>query len=341
MTVPPARHHPLRSWTILALAVLPPLLAACGDASRQVLERELASAQGRFRMGVGDLGPARDEATARATALPEAARRHQPGDRFLYSNGRIAEVIEAEGVVVVWDEGGGQGAAATINPAFPAFSSSSARFTRTTRLGGDPPEGLWPLGGPPQAYNAVTTRTEPATGEERSFRSRRECVAEPPASVETPHGPYMAIPIVCRHFSGRRLNQSATLRWDMVPALGHWVRHVETDQRGQIRREVYLEAIEPGPWLGEAARRRLGQSLRQALERQPSGTVIGFEDRAAGLHGYLMVTATFVETAAGERFCRGYTLTIARSGAKADGAPTDYPGSSCRIDGAWKLPAGF
>jgi surface antigen len=320
----------------IAGVLLLTLLGGCVD--RTLAERELQSLQARMRMGVGDIGAPQYESAAREASLPETARKFRPGDRFVYSDGRIETVVAAEGVLVVWNEGGGQSRTATVNPAFPYFTRTTGRYDRVAEVGGDHPGGLWPLGGGAvQGYNAIVERTERQTGETQLFRSRRECAVQAPATVETPLGPFTAMPVDCRYFSGRRLNPRGTYRYDMVPSLGYWVRHVETDERGVIEREIYLLAIEPGPWLESRSRRRIGELLRSVLETAPSGEVVRFDDRRDGLSGYVMATATFEYPDAPGRFCRAYSLTIATG----DDAAVDYPGTSCRIDGRWALPDGF
>ncbi len=313
------------------------LLAACAEGS--VADRELQSLQARMRMGVGDLGPRQELAATKMAALPAEARRHRVGDRLLYSDGRVEVVTAAEGLVVTFDEGMGQSRTQTVNPAFPFFSRTTGRYDRLAEIGGDPPEGLWPLGRQGvQGYNAVVLRTERETGQAQRFRSRLECETRAPATIETPLGRFSTLPVECRVFSGRRLTPRGSERFDMVPALGHFVRHVETDQGGVVEREVYLLGIEPGPWLDGPARRRLGEQLRAVLERQPSGEVVPFADRASGLTGFMMAAATFADPARPGEFCRAYTITLA---AAAGVEATDYPGRSCRIAGSWRLPEGF
>ena len=321
----------------LAATLLLALLGGCANTG-SVAQRELQSLQARMRMGVGDLGPRQEAATARETAPPAEARQHRLGDRFLYSDGRVEVVTAVEGMTVTWDEGDGQSRTATFNPAFPYFTRTTGRYDRVVEIGGDPPEGLWPLGGQAvQGYNAVILRTERATEAAERFRSRRECATQAPTTIDTPLGRYTALPVECRVFSGQRLSPRGTERFDMVPALGHFVRKVETDRRGVVASEVFLMGIEPGPWLGDAARRRLGEILRPVLEQQASGEVAPFVFPNAALSGYVMATATFADPAAPGRFCRAYAITIA----DAAGVATDYPGTSCRVDGRWTLPKGF
>ena len=331
MTPTVGRRRP-RFERLLAVALLA-LATACAD--RETVRLELESAQARARVGLGDRGAAQDEAALRQAQLPTTARRYRVGDRFRYSDEEVHVVTEVEGQVVAWDDGNGRQRVATFNPMFPAWRDDSRRFTRLAEIGGDAPDGLWPLGGQPrQAYNVVVMRTDRESGETRRFGSRLECDSPPAVTVEGPLGPDSVVPVSCRYFSGRRLNQSQVRRYDMVPALGHWVRYVETDIRGTLRRESELLGIEPGPWLDPQARRRLGALLREVLEERASGEAVPYADRASGLEGLMMATATFVGDAT---VCRSYTLTIA----EPDGAATDYPGRSCRGADGWALPPGF
>ncbi len=320
---------------LLAVALLASV-SACAD--RETVRLELESAQARARVGIGDLGPAQDEAELRQAELPPTARRYRIGDRFRYDTEEVHEVTEVEGQIVVWDEGGGRQRVTTFNPAFPALREVSRRYDREARIGGDAPDGLWPLGGQPrQSYNVAVMRTDRESGETRRFGSRLECDSPAAVTVDGPLGPDAVVPVTCRYFSGRRLNQSQVRRYDMVPALGHWVRYVETDIRGNLRHESALLGIEPGAWLDPAARRRLGALLREVLEERVSGEVVPFTDRSSGLEGLMMATATFVGDAGGGAVCRSYTLTIA----EGDGAATDYPGRGCRGADGWALPPGF
>lgn len=320
---------------LLATALLV-TVGACAD--RETVRLELESAQARARVGIGDLGPAQEEAALRQAELPPTARRYRVGDRFLYDADEVHEVVEVEGQIVVWDEGGGRQRVTSFNPAFPALREDTSRYERVATIGGDAPDGLWPLGGQPrQAYNVVVMRTDRESGETRRFGSRLECDSPAAVTVDGPLGPDAVVPVTCRYFSGGRLNQSQVRRYDMVPALGHWVRYVETDVGGNLRHQSELLGIEPGPWLEPVARQRLGTLLREVLEERGSGEAVPFADRASGLAGLMMATATFVDDAGGVAVCRSYTLTIAES----DGAATDYPGRSCRGADGWALPAGF
>lgn len=312
------------------------LVAACADS--KTVRLELESAQARARVGFGDRGAPQEEAALRAAELPAAARRHRVGDRFLYSDETIHEVVEVEGQVVAWGEGDERLRVASFNPVFPAWREDSRRYARVAEIGGDAPAGLWPLGGQPrQAYNVVVLRTDRESGETRRFGSRLECDSPAPVTVEGPLGAYAAVPVTCRYFSGRRLNQSRVRRYDMVPELGHWVRHVETELDGAVRIERELVGIEPGSWLEPAARRRLGEQLRTVLETRPSGEPVAFADGRSGLEGLIMATATFADPVEIDRLCRSYTLSIA----DGDGTATDYPGRSCRAAEGWSLPDGF
>lgn len=328
-------------WTGLVrvrpLAVLL-LVLAVGCADRETVRLGLESAQARARVGFGDRGAPQEQAALREAELPAAARRYRLGDRFLYSDGASHEVVEVEGQVVVFDEGSERLRVASFNPVFPAWREDSRRYARVAEIGGDDPAGLWPLGGQPrQAYNVVVLRTERETGETRRFGSRLECDSPAQVTVDGPLGAYAAVPVTCRYFSGRRLNQTRVRRFDMVPALGHWVRYVETDLRGEVRRERDLIGIEPGPWLGPKSRQLLGERLRTVLENRPSGEPLAFTDAASGLDGLVMATATFADPAGGRAVCRSYTVSIA----EGDGTATDYPGRSCRGSNGWILPQGF
>ena len=323
-----------RVWPLAVLL----FVAAVGCADREAVRLELESVQARARVGFGDRGAAQEQDALRDAELPAAARRYRVGDRFFYSDGAVHEVVEVEGQVVTFDEGDGRLRVASFNPVFPAWREDSRRYARVADIGGDAPAGLWPLGGQPrQAYNVMVLRTDRETGEIRRFGSRLECDSPAQVTVEGPLGAYAAVPVTCRYFSGRRLNQTRVRRFDMVPALGHWVRYVETDLRGEVRTLRDLIGIEPGPWLGPGARQLLGERLRTVLENRPSGEPSAFADAANGLEGLVMATATFADPEGGRAVCRSYSLTIA-DGA---GAATDYPGRSCRSSNGWVLPEGF
>lgn len=315
------------------------LLTALGACAQGGLaERELQSLEARMRMGIGDLGTPQDEAAARAAELPTEARLNRPGDRYVYSDERVEVVRAVEGLVVVWDEGPDELRTATVNPLFPFFRRETSRYDRVAEVGGDPPAGLWPLGGDQvRAYNSVVSRTDRRTGEVARFPARRECAFEAPTTADTPLGRYTTLPVICRSFAGRRLTPSGSIRFDLVPALGHWVRMIETTARGAPGPEVYLLGIEPGSWLGDEARRQLGQALRRLLEERPSGEMVSVDLSSNDLSGYLMAAATYESTAVPGRYCRAYTITIADPAGRA----VDYPGTSCRIRGEWRLPAGF
>lgn len=322
----------------LALGAALPLLVACTD--RAAIDAEMASVQARMRLGLGDLGPEQSEAQARSRDRPAGARRFLPGDRFHYVGGVTHEVAEVDGLVVVWNEGPDRRRVATLNPAFPPFlvETPGGRYVR--EIGGDAPEGLFPLGQPRQNYNirrqAVVVDEETGEPQPPSVALfRYECDARPPATVDGPLGPQGVVPVACRYFSGTRMSQRAVQTYDMAPELGYWVRFTETDLRGEVRRQVWLTGIEPGGWLRPATKARLGSRLREVLEHRPSGAAVPFTDTPSGLSGFFMTTATFALP--DERFCRAFVITVIGAG----DVPIDYPGQSCREGGRWQLWDGF
>lgn len=198
------------------------------------------------------MGPAR-------ASLP----RYQPGDSFIWDDGRVERVVRIEGDRVRWS---GLGSATWLrhaNIVVPILEWSARGEEGRRRIYGDP-DRLWPLDRPRSVRFRVVTesRSRPDKPWVRTTALWR-CETGKPAVVEVPAGRFEAVPIRCDRYSPTTMRPIERLTFDYAPEIGHAVRRSTTSYSRAVTRTVALAATLHGPRVTPERLRALARKARR------------------------------------------------------------------------------
>lgn len=194
---------------------------------------------------------------ASAPPLPS----YLPRDAFVFSDGRVEQVVRVEGESVVWSGLGGSPYVRSRNFIVPVLSWQTGRGVGIRTVRGEP-DRLWPLAGPASARFRVITETQvnPMAAARRTV-SLWSCRTNRPHTVQVRAGSFLAIPIACDRYSAASMRLTERLEWDYAPEIGHYVRRSSFDYLRGARRTIELVATLSGP---SATRSRLAALSRAA-----------------------------------------------------------------------------
>lgn len=204
-------------------------------------------------------------AAAAALPAPIAMPVYEPGDAYVYSDGRVERVIRAEGQQMVWSGLSGASYKRSRNFIVPVLEWRSGRGTGMRQVRGDP-DALWPIsgskgGGKSARFRVITeTKANPQASAKRSV-SLWVCSTSKPKQFTVPAGSYTAIPVKCERYSPTTMRLIEQREWDYAPELGHYIRRVTVNYLRGTTRKVELVAALSGP---AASKARLAALSRQA-----------------------------------------------------------------------------
>lgn len=204
-------------------------------------------------------------AAAAALPGPVALPQYEPGDAFVFSDGRVERVVRAEGAHMTWAGLSGPSYKRSRNFIIPVLHWRSGRGTGVREVRGDP-DALWPIGRPRSARFRVITETKanPQAAARRSV-SLWVCKTAKPKMFTMPIGTYSAIPVLCDRYSPTTMRLLEGREWDYAPELGHYIRRVSINYLRGTSRTVELVAALSGP---AATKARLAALARNAREAQ-------------------------------------------------------------------------
>lgn len=208
--------------------------------------------------------PLAGAASAAALAAPVALPDYEPGDAFVFSDGRVERVIEAEGPRLTWAGLSGANYQRSRNFVVPVLQWRSGRATGRREVHGNP-DALWPIGKSKSArFRVVTeTRANPQAAARRSV-SLWVCKTGKPRAFIVPAGTYEAIPVKCDRYSPTTMRLLEQREWDYAPDLGHYVRRVTINYLRGTNRSVELVAALSGPAASKARLTALARAARQS-----------------------------------------------------------------------------
>lgn len=192
--------------------------------------------------------------------LPE----YREGDAFIYSDGRVEQVVKVNRGMVTWSGLSGQSYVRSHNFVEPiAKWRSQDGVGKRTTFG--KPFALWPFAGPKSTrFRVVTeTRRKPEARWKRSV-TLWTCQTLKPRQVTLAFGSYAAIPFKCDRYSATNMRLLERIEWDYAPDIGHYVRRNSIDYIRSTKRTVELIATLTGP---AASRRRLA-AIARAVRKQ-------------------------------------------------------------------------
>jgi hypothetical protein len=195
-----------------------------------------------------------------AIALPE----YEPGDAYVFSDGRVERVVRADGEQMVWAGLSGPSYRRSRNFIVPVLQWRSGRGTGLREVRGDP-DALWPITRPRSARFRVVTETKanPQAAAKRSV-SLWICKTTKPKAFTVAAGTYSAIPVLCDRYSTTTMRLVERREWDYAPELGHYIRRVSINYLRGTARSVELVAALSGPAASKARLTALARNARQS-----------------------------------------------------------------------------
>lgn len=172
---------------------------------------------------------------------------YQPGDSFVFSDGRVEQVREVNGDTIVWSRLRGETYEKPRNFLLPITSWRNGRSFGSRRVLGSPDK-LWPITGRGSARFRVITefRTTALATPTRSV-SLWMCSNAKPRRITVPAGTFSTIPFQCKRYSTTTMRPLQRLEWDYAPAVGHYVRRSSINYVRGTRQSVELVAQLSGP----------------------------------------------------------------------------------------------
>ena len=201
-------------------------------------------------------------AAALPATPPVALPQYEPGDAFVFSDGRVERVVSTKGTSLTWAGISGASYRRSRNFVVPVLQWRNGRGTGTREVRGDP-DALWPFGKSKSArFRVITeTRANPQASKKRSV-SLWVCKAGKPAVFAVPAGTYDTIPIKCDRYSPTTMRLLEQREWDYAPELGHYVRRVTVNYLRGTTRKVELVAVLSGPAASKARLTALARDAR-------------------------------------------------------------------------------
>jgi len=201
---------------------------------------------------------------AAAAAFPALLARpeYQPGDAFVFSDGRVERVVAADGTRVTWAGLNGPSYQRSRNFVVPVLQWRSGRGFGRREVRGNP-DALWPFGtGKSARFRVITeTRASPQAPRKR-WVSLWVCKISKPRSFTVPAGTFDTVPVKCDRYSPTTMRLLEQREWDYAPELGHYVRRVAVNYLRGTTRSVELVAALSGSAATKARLTALSQSAR-------------------------------------------------------------------------------
>lgn len=202
-------------------------------------------------------------ASALMLAAPVALPAYQPGDAFVFSDGRVERVRGRRNERVIWSGLSGQPYQRSRNFIVPVLDWRSGRSTGRREVRGNP-DALWPIDRPKSVrFRVVTeTRATPQSASKRSV-SLWVCKTSKPRPVIVAAGSFDAIPVVCDRYSTTTMRLVERREWDYAPEIGHYVKRSTLNYLRGTRTSLDLVATLSGPGATRARIKALSQDARR------------------------------------------------------------------------------
>ena len=200
-------------------------------------------------------------AAAAVLPAPVTLPQYEPGDAFVFSDGRVERVVGIDGARMTWAGLSGKSYKRSRNFIVPVLQWRSGRATGSREVRGSPDE-LWPIDRPKSArFRVITeTRATPQSATKRSV-SLWVCKTGKAKLFKVPVGEYSAVPVLCDRYSPTTMRLLERREWDYAPELGHYIRRVTINYLRGTTRTAELVAALSGP---AASKPRLAALAREA-----------------------------------------------------------------------------
>ena len=197
-------------------------------------------------------------ALAAAAAAPELPS-YEPGDAFVFSDGRVERVRAVAGDRVTWSGLGRNRYERSRNPVVPILAWKVAGVAGRREVGSAAAR-LWPLAPGKTVRFSAVTEVEGKDG--RRSSAFWKCGVGRPGSVTVPAGTFEAWPIQCERYSAGTMRLIERVQWDWAPELGHYVRRRTTLYADGTSSEIGLTAALLGDEASTARLRALSASAK-------------------------------------------------------------------------------
>ncbi len=218
-------------------------------------------------IAAGSLAAAAATAAAAAVvAAPVALPDYEPGDAFVFSDGRVERVVGVKDGRMTWAGLAGASYERSRNFIVPVLQWRSGRASGRREVIGNP-DALWPIGSGKSARFRVVTETR-ANARATPTRSVSlwACKAGKPKTFAVRAGTYEAIPVKCDRYSPTTMRLIEQREWDYAPELGHYVRRVTVNYLTGTTRRVELVAALAGPAASKARLAALSRAAREPVK---------------------------------------------------------------------------
>ncbi len=203
-------------------------------------------------------------AAAVSASAPVPLPDYEPGDAFVFSDGRVERVVDADGMRLTWAGLSGPSYARSRNFVVPVLQWRSGRATGKREVHGNP-DALWPIGkGKSARFRVVTETKANAQAAARRSVSLWVCKTGKPKVYTVAAGTYDTIPVKCDRYSPTTMRLLEQREWDYAPELGHYVRRVTVNYLRGTNRKVELVAALSGPAASKARLTALARAARKA-----------------------------------------------------------------------------
>lgn len=199
-----------------------------------------------------------------AAPVPVALPEYEPGDAFVFSNGRVERVVNTDSARMTWAGLSGANYRRSRNFVVPVLEWRSGRATGRREVHGNP-DALWPIGKSRSARFRVVTETKAnAQASPRQSVSLWVCKTTKPKTFTVTAGTYETIPIKCDRYSPTTMRLIEQREWDYAPEIGHYVRRATVNYLRGTTRTVELVAALSGPSASKARLTALARAARQS-----------------------------------------------------------------------------
>jgi hypothetical protein len=200
--------------------------------------------------------------------LPE----YNPGDAFVFSDGRVERVVETDGDRMTWAGLSGPSYVRSRNFIVPVLSWRRGRGTGMREIRGEP-DALWPVDDRNSVrFRVVTeTRVNPQARAKRSV-SLWMCKTGKRREFTVPAGTFGTIPVLCDRYSTTSMRLLERRAWDYSPEVGHYIRRTTVNYLRGTSRSIELVAALSGPAASTARLTALARSARRGAASPGAAT---------------------------------------------------------------------
>lgn len=183
---------------------------------------------------------------------------YAPGDAFVFSNGRVEQVVQVAADRVTWRGLSNRTYVRPVNPVLPIVQWQDKTLRGQREVHG-PADGLWPLRkGNTARFRVVTSLSINGESGARSVALWR-CRVEAARPVTVRAGSFTAFPVRCDRYSSLTMRPLQRLTWDYAPDIGHFIRRGWTSFLDGKSQTIELVAAFQG---GSASPERLRAIVR-------------------------------------------------------------------------------